>query len=212
MRESEVPGLVQTHCTCKERKGQSKQQFEFTPYKFELVDFLNKTTASRLYLVVNMQRRSARAASEEQGEAAAPAMASTMAGVASTVVPEPTTRVVVPEPATKVDDAPTSTGALPVGAAEITPHEFSGEVTGLVEHFSQAAISADGGAAASDGGAAACAEGGTMLARGARCEMTGLMDALYNNGVLKRCTLTEFHEASGRWEVNPKPSPLNPKP
>ena len=38
-----------------------------------------------------------------------------------------------------------------------------------------------------------------MLARGARCEITGLVAAAQHNGT--RCTLTEFHEASGRWKV-----------
>ena len=38
-----------------------------------------------------------------------------------------------------------------------------------------------------------------MLVRGARCEITGLVAAAQYNGT--RCTLTEFHEAIGRWEV-----------
>jgi hypothetical protein len=38
-----------------------------------------------------------------------------------------------------------------------------------------------------------------MLARGARCEITGLVAAAQHNGT--RCTLTEFHTTSGRWEV-----------
>jgi len=39
----------------------------------------------------------------------------------------------------------------------------------------------------------------SMLARGARCDITGLVGAAQHNG--SRCTLTKFHEASGRWEV-----------
>ena len=50
----EIPGLYQTHCSFKPREGGSKKQFEFTPYKFELPDFL--LDASGVYLVINMQR------------------------------------------------------------------------------------------------------------------------------------------------------------
>ena len=50
--------------------------------------------------------------------------------------------------------------------------------------------------------------GGTMLARGARCEISGLVAAAQHNG--SRCTLSEFNAASGRWQVNPQPS--NPQP
>ena len=66
--DTDVLGLRQTHCTCKPCKGQSKTQFEFTPYKFELVDFLDK--ASGLYMVVNMQRQTPKADTEEHAEAA----------------------------------------------------------------------------------------------------------------------------------------------
>jgi len=215
--ETDVPGLVQTHCTCRPRKGQSKTQFEFTPYKFELIDFLHKTTASGLYLVVNMQRRTPRAATEEQGEAATSYTppASTMAGVmpprAPALLP---TRVSVPEPATAEDDPHTpmdATSSPPLAAgSENTPERPASpdEVTGHIErlNLSEAPSNSDGGgcrggAAASDRGAAACDEGGTML--GARCEITGLLAAPQHNG--KRCSLTEFYAASGRWQVNPKP-------
>ena len=37
------------------------------------------------------------------------------------------------------------------------------------------------------------------LSPGASCEITGLVAAAQHNG--KRCTLTKFHEASGRWQV-----------
>ena len=50
------------------------------------------------------------------------------------------------------------------------------------------------------------AEGGWTLACGARCEITGLVTAAKHNG--SRCTLSQFLEASGRWEVqllNPEP-------
>ena len=39
----------------------------------------------------------------------------------------------------------------------------------------------------------------SMLARGGRCDITGLVGAAQHNG--SRCTLTQFHETSGRWEV-----------
>ena len=45
--------------------------------------------------------------------------------------------------------------------------------------------------------------GGTMIARGARCEIRGLVAAAQHNGT--RCTLTEFHDAIGHWQVNPIP-------
>jgi len=67
--DTDVPGLRQTHYTCKPCKGQSRPHFEFTPYKFELVDYFNN--ASGLYVVVNMQRQTPKADTEEHGEAAA---------------------------------------------------------------------------------------------------------------------------------------------
>jgi hypothetical protein len=48
-----VAGLRQTHCSFKPREGQPKRQFEFTPYKFELINFL---LGAGLFLVVNMLR------------------------------------------------------------------------------------------------------------------------------------------------------------
>ena len=51
---------------------------------------------------------------------------------------------------------------------------------------------------------------GKWLERGARCEITGLVAAAQHNGTL--CTLTQFQEASGRWQVNLQPSTLNPQP
>ena len=114
------------------------------------------------------------------------------------------TRVVVPEPTTAVDNVTTPADAPP------TPRLAAGseEVTGLIErlHLAGAASNSDGedgGGVVASGGAAACAEGGTMLAHGARCEITGLVAAPKHNG--KRCTLTVFSESSGRWEVDPKP-------
>ncbi|KAJ1491222.1 hypothetical protein T484DRAFT_1775472, partial [Baffinella frigidus] len=214
----DVPGLRKTHCTCTPCKGQSKTQVEFTPYKFELITFQDKTTASDLYLVINMQRRNPRAAIEEQGEAAAgyAPPASTMAGVGITLTSAPDllpTRVAVPEPATAEDaPVPTPADAPPTpplaSGSETTPERPASpdEVTGSIERLSLAGAASNsdggeggGGAAASDGGAAACAEGGTMLARGARCEITGLVAAAQHNGT--RCTLTEFHKAIERWEV-----------
>ncbi|KAJ1491551.1 hypothetical protein T484DRAFT_1742927 [Baffinella frigidus] len=53
-RKEIVPGLRQIHCSFKPREGESKTQFEFTPYKFELTNFL--LDASGVYLVINMQR------------------------------------------------------------------------------------------------------------------------------------------------------------
>ena len=50
------------------------------------------------------------------------------------------------------------------------------------------------GGAATDPGQA-----GTMLVRGARCEITGLVAEPQSNGT--RCTVTEFSAARGRWEV-----------
>jgi len=123
------------------------------------------------------------------------------------------TRVAVPQPATAVD-APAHTPAdapptPPLAAGSETNPERPAspdEVTGYIERLSLAGAASNsdggeggGGAAASDGGGAACAEGGTMLARGARCEITGLVAAAQHNAT--RCTLTEFHKAIGRWEV-----------
>ena len=68
---NEVPGLHQTHCSFKPREGGSKRQFEFTPYKFELTDFL--LNASGVFLVINMQRTWStppKADTEVQGAAA----------------------------------------------------------------------------------------------------------------------------------------------
>jgi len=138
------------------------------------------------------------------------------------------TRAVVPVPTTAVDEPSTTpTDALPTpppaAGSEIHPvinklhhperPESPEEVTGLIERLSLAGASSssDGGeggsVAASDRSAAASAEGGTKLARGARCEITGLVAAAKHNS--KRCTLTEFQEASGRWKVNPKTKILN---
>jgi len=72
--ETDVPGLFQNHCSFKPRKGQSEVQLKFTLKRFELIDFLHKTSASDLYLVSTMQRtwsRPPKAGTEEQGEAAA---------------------------------------------------------------------------------------------------------------------------------------------
>ncbi|KAJ1477398.1 hypothetical protein T484DRAFT_1906401 [Baffinella frigidus] len=73
-RETDQPGLVQTHCTCEPRKGHSKEDLDFTLNKFELTDpFQDKTTPSGLYLVSTMQRtwsRPPKADAEEQGGAA----------------------------------------------------------------------------------------------------------------------------------------------
>ena len=102
------------------------------------------------------------------------------------------TRVVVPVPTTAVDEAHTPVDALPPGTlaagSEITPErpESPDEVTGLIERLRLP-------------GEDTSAEGGPMLARGARCEITGLVAAAQHNG--KRCSLTEFHEARGRWQV-----------
>ena len=213
---NEVPGLHQTHCSFKPREGGPKKQFKFTPYKFELTDFL--VEGSGVYLVINMHRTWStppKADTEEQGAAATgfspPAW--TAARVTSAVVSQPSTGVAVPELATKVDEPSTTTDAPPgtFGAAEITPDDFSEEVKGLVERFSGASISCDGGAGAGEGGGGAAAsgrcaavpssaEGGAMLARGARCEISGLVGAPQHNG--KRCSFMEFHEAKGRWQVS----------
>ena len=67
----EVPGLHKIHCSFKPREGESKRQFEFTPYKFELTDFLRDS--SGVYLVINMQRTWStppKTDSQEQGGAA----------------------------------------------------------------------------------------------------------------------------------------------
>lgn len=212
-------GLLKELCSCRARGGHNlDQKRDFTLYKFYLPQNPNKYLATPttqeaaavggssapsggaaspgaspnakgpdLYIVMNMMRttfsQQAPAGIVEQGAAT----------VAST--PPVTTKEDAPAPTTT--DAPSAFGA----ASEITPDEFSEQVTGLVERFSEAAISSDGGASAGEGvegaaasnsGAAACA----MIARGARCEINGLVPAPQHNG--KRCTLTDFYEASGR--------------
>ena len=168
--ETDVRGLRQTHCTFKPCKGQPKTQFNFTPYKFELME---KTTAPGLYLVVNMQRRTPMAPTEEQEEAAA----SAMAGEGITPPRAPAllpTCVAFPEPTTTVDAAEhTLTDAPPTpplaAGSETTRErpESPEQVTGLIERLSLAGAASNsdggegGGVAGASGGGAACAKCGT---------------------------------------------------